>query len=109
MGRESARRDAGPERTATVSILVTLQEILVKDYKVPREKLAPDAQLSDIGIDSLGRLELMFKIEDEFQVKIPGDPPTDLVTIQDVCAYIAGLVASQQAAKKAAPNSGVKS
>jgi acyl carrier protein len=79
-----------------MDILVTLQEILVKDYKVPKEKLAPDAHLSELGIDSLGMLELMFKIEDNFHLKIPGDTPTDLVTVQDVCSYIEGLVADQQ-------------
>lgn len=92
-----------------MNILASLQEILIKDYKVAREKLAPDAQLSDLGIDSLGRLELMFKIEDTFQVKIPGDPPSDLVTVRDVCAYIEGLVASQQGPKKPAPPPAAKS
>jgi len=89
--------------------LITLQEILVKDYKVAREKLAPDAHLSALGIDSLGLLELMFKIEDNFKVKIPGDTPTGLVTVQDVCTYIEGLVAAQQGAEKIALDPAVKS
>jgi acyl carrier protein len=84
-----------------MDILVTLQEILVKDYNVPREKLAPDANLSELGVDSLGLLELMFKIEDDFHVKIPGDTPTNLVTVQDVCTYIEELVAAQPAPKEA--------
>ncbi len=83
-----------------MDILVTLQDILVKDYKVAREKLEPQSELSTLGIDSLGLLELMFKIEDTFHVKIPGDPPTDLVTVQDVCRYIESLLASQPGVKK---------
>ena len=91
-----------------MSILATLQEILVKDYKVPREKLTLDARLSELGLDSLALLELMFKIEDNFRVKIPGDPPTDLATVQDVCTYIEGLVEAQQDPKQTALNSIVK-
>jgi len=37
----------------------------------------------------------MFKIEDGFHVKIPGDPPTGLRTVQDVVAYIDGLIADR--------------
>jgi acyl carrier protein len=80
-----------------MNTLEILQDILVKDYKVPREQLAPDALLGTIGIDSLGMLELMFKIEDHFHVKIPGDPPTDLSTVRDVVAYIDQLVAGRSA------------
>jgi acyl carrier protein len=92
-----------------MDVLFTLREILVKDYKVAREKLAPDAHLSELGIDSLGLLELMFKIEDNFQVKIPGDTPTGLVTVQDVCTYIEGLVADKHGAEKIASQRTVKS
>jgi acyl carrier protein len=80
-----------------MTTLATLQDILVRDYQVPREQLTPDAALTTLGIDSLGFLELMFKIEDEFQVKIPGDPPTDLTTVHDVVGYIDGLIAGRTA------------
>jgi len=81
-----------------MNILATLQDILVKDYKVVPQQAEPEAHLSALGIDSLGLLELMFKIEDTFHLKIQGDPPTDLVTVQDVCTYIETLMAHGQTA-----------
>ena len=80
-----------------MSTLDTLQDILVRDYHLAREGLTPGTLLSTQGMDSLSLLELMFKIEDRFQVKIPGDTPTDLKTIQDVVGYIDGLVARHSA------------
>ena len=80
-----------------MSTLEKLQDILVKDYQVARERLAPDAMLSTLGVDSLGLLELMFKIEDCFHVKIPGDTPTNLTTVHDVVGYIDGLIAHHPA------------
>jgi len=76
-----------------MTTLAALQDILMKDYAIPRERLLPDAFLSSLGVDSLGMLELMFKIEDRFNLKIPGDPPTDLSTVGDVVAYIDSLIA----------------
>jgi acyl carrier protein len=92
-----------------MDVLTTLLGILEKDYKIAPDYLDPQAQLSAVGIDSLGLLELMFKIEDTFHLKIPGDPPTNLMTIQDVCRYIELLVASQQGHSGDARQSGAKS
>jgi len=75
-----------------MSTLRTLQDILVKDYRLKREDVAPEAVLTTLGLDSLSVLELMFKIEDEFHLKIADDTPTDLVTVSDVVVYIDGLL-----------------
>ncbi len=85
-----------------MNTLHTLQDILVRDYDLRREQLAPDAVLAALNLDSLSLLELMFKIEDNFSVKITGDTPTDLVTLNDVVRYVDGLLA-------AAPSSAVAS
>ena len=77
-----------------MTTLQTLQDILVRDYDLPREQLAPEAVLSSLNLDSLSLLELLFKIEDNFSVKITGDTPTDLLTVNDVVLYIDGLLAA---------------
>jgi len=74
-----------------------LRVLLVKDYKLEPDLLTPDAPLEALGIDSLGVAELMFNIEDEFEVAIPGDPVA-LATIGDVVRYIDGLVTTQRPA-----------
>lgn len=85
-----------------MNTLQTLQEILITDYRVPREQVAPDAVLTAIGLDSLSVLELMFKIEDHFHVKIVDDTPTNLVTVNDVVEFIDGLIAKKVASPAAA-------
>jgi acyl carrier protein len=75
-----------------MSTLQTLQDILVRDYTLTREQVVPEAVLSSLGMDSLSVLELMFKIEDRFHLKITGDTPNDLVTVSDVVRYIDGLI-----------------
>jgi acyl carrier protein len=77
-----------------MTTLDTLQDILVRDYDLDREQLGPDAVLASLRLDSLSLLELMFKIEDNFSLKITGDTPTNLVTVNDVVVYIDGLLAA---------------
>ena len=81
-----------------MSTLEELQDILVKDYRISRDQVTSGAVLTAMGLDSLSVLELMFKIEDHFQVKITEDTPTDLVTVDDVIRYIDGLLAKRNSA-----------
>jgi acyl carrier protein len=80
-----------------MTTLDTLVDILVRDYGLDRASIVPEATLATIGLDSLSLLELMFKIEDRYHVKISEDTPTNLVTVNDVVRYIDDLIASQPA------------
>ena len=71
-----------------------LSKILVSDYRTAPETLTPDVSLDELGIDSLGVAELLFNVEDAFQITLPPDP-VDLTTVGDVVAYIDGLIAAQ--------------
>jgi len=71
-----------------------LHAILLKDYKIDPELLTLDAPLESLGIDSLGTVELLWNVEDEFHIKLPQDP-VDLPTVGDVVGYIDRCVAGQ--------------
>jgi acyl carrier protein len=81
-----------------MSTLETLQDILIEEFDLTRERVTPDAGLAALGVDSLDLLELMFKIEDRYKLAIRDDIPTNLATVQDVVRYIDGLLAAQRAA-----------
>ena len=82
-----------------MSTLATLQDILIDEFDLKREQLTPDAELAALGVDSLDLLELMFKIEDRYKLAIRDDVPTTLTTVNDVVAYIDGLLARQGKAR----------
>jgi len=81
-----------------MSTLTTLQDILIRHYRLTQAQLAPEAELSTLGIDSLDMLELFFKIEERFGIKIWDEVPSTLLTVQDVVVYIDGLCVQQGAA-----------
>ena len=77
-----------------------LRLILVRDYKADPDRLAPDTPLESLDVDSLGVAELLFTIEDEFDVKLTKEP-VELNTVADVVGFIDRLVATRQAAAPA--------
>lgn len=68
--------------------------ILVKDHKLPLDRLTLDAPLESLGIDSLGTVELLWNVEDAFKIKLPSEP-VDLPTLGDVVRFVDELVAKQ--------------
>lgn len=75
-----------------MSTLELLQGILIKEFKLSPERLSAEATLTDLGIDSLDLVDLIFKIEDQFGLKIKDDVPRTLLTLGDVAAYIDQLL-----------------
>lgn len=79
----------------------SLCAILMKDHKIAAERLTMDAPLESLGIDSLGTVELLWTIEDAFQITLPPQP-VDLPTLGDVVRYVDGLIARQGVVSAAA-------
>ena len=79
-----------------------LRDILVKDYGVKSDAIAPETQLENLGVDSLGLADLLFTIEDEFKVTVSRDP-VKLVSVAEVGDYIDRLIVEQSLAAAAVP------
>jgi acyl carrier protein len=64
--------------------------------------VAPDARISDLGIDSLGVVEAIFAIEEAFDVSVPfnaNEPGVgfDITTVGSIIAAVQGLIAQRAA------------
>ena len=69
-------------------ILPVIQAFLEKRLDIPAEKITSESTLESLGIDSLLLLELMFELEDQFNIRLSDDTPTPK-TIQDLIGIIA--------------------
>lgn len=47
-----------------------ITELLVEKYGVDAAKVSPNATMADLGLDSLSVAELVFDIEDLFQIEV---------------------------------------
>ena len=78
--------------------LQSLQDILVRKYSLPIEKIEPQATLESLGLDSLDLVETLFEVEDEFHIRVPQDGSVNLkiATVQDIVDIINRLVSQQR-------------
>ena len=82
-----------------------LRQIISRDFEVDPQLLQGDARLEDFAIDSLGLIEIMFAVEEQFGITVPPEPPdarTPINTLNDLVRYIDRLVFEQRGATKAA-------
>jgi acyl carrier protein len=73
--------------TGTMDTLSRIQSMLSTEYGLPIEQLAPEQPLADLGIDSLTTIEFMFKLEDEFSIRL-ADERGDLSTVRDIATLV---------------------
>lgn len=68
-------------------ILERIQKIMKDQFEI--ETVRGDMKIrDDFGLDSIGILELVLAIEEEFQIKVEDDKMDDIITIDDVVSYI---------------------
>ena len=78
-----------------MTTLERLSRILVQRYKLDPGLLTPDQPLGSLGIDSLGMVEMLFFIEEEFGVHLPSEGVT-FGTVGEAAKYIDELIANQK-------------
>ena len=66
----------------------TLANIAVKEFLCDPEKISEDASIKDLGIDSLGLLEFIFRIEEVFAIRIDNEDADKLQTLSDIANLV---------------------
>ena len=78
----------------TTTTFETMKRIIVKDYELAPERLTPATPLTDIDLDSLAITELIFALEDEFNV-VAKTNGQGMQTLGDIAVYIDQLIAER--------------
>ncbi len=59
-----------------------LNEVLVSELGLDADKIKDDAHFEeDLDVDSLGVVELLMALEDEFDIKIPDEEAESIMTV----------------------------
>ena len=73
-----------------------IAKVLSEKYDVDPEAISPEATLIELGLDSLTTVELLFDVEDEFEIEVPEERAT-FKTIAEAAALVDELVQAKGA------------
>jgi acyl carrier protein len=74
-----------------------IYDIVAKEARIERDTLSLDTRLEDLNIESLDMVQILFGIEDTFDVYVPQDDDSfKLETMQDVIDGVKQLIAEKQ-------------
>ena len=72
-----------------------LSGLLVEKFDLPADRITPDANLTDLGLDSLSIVEMVFDVEDEFDIEISQDD-ADFTSLGGAVNLIERLLAEKK-------------
>jgi acyl carrier protein len=66
-----------------------VKKIISETLGVDEKEVKPGSRLVDeLGVDSIGMLDLLLKFEDEFNISIPDQDAEKITRVQDIIDYL---------------------
>ena len=72
-------------------------KVIATSKRIPLETVTIDSEFQALGIDSMDAVEILFALENEFDITIPDEQARSVRSIRDMCAGVEALVAAKNA------------
>jgi acyl carrier protein len=73
-------------------------QVIAKTQHLPPESITIDQTFAELKFDSLDGMNIMFAIENEFDISIPDDQAVKIKSVREMVEGIEKLVAAKEAA-----------
>ena len=71
--------------------------VIAQTQHIPEEKITIDSSFQDLSIDSLDGINILFALENEFDINIPDDAAREIRGIREMVEGVRKLVEIKQA------------
>jgi acyl carrier protein len=75
-------------------------QVIAKTQHLPPESITIDKTFEEMKFDSLDGMNILFAIENEFDISIPDDQAVHIKSVRDMVEGIEKLVAAKEAATR---------
>ena len=77
------------QRETNLPLSERVQTLLAEAIQVPPEMVTPDLAFGDLPQwDSLGHMEVMMRLEEQFGVAINADTIAELISVPEICKFL---------------------
>ena len=76
--------------------------VIAASKRIPVESVTIDSDFAKLGIDSMDAVEILFALENEFDINIPDDAAREVRGIRQMCEGVERLLEAKRAGGKVA-------
>ena len=70
-------------------------KVIATSKRIPLETVTIDSEFLQLGIDSMDAVEILFALENEFDINIPDDEVRQVRSVRQMCEGVEKLVAAK--------------
>jgi acyl carrier protein len=78
-------------------------KVIATSKRIPLETVSVDSEFQQLGIDSMDAVEILFAMENEFDISISDEEARKVRTVRQMCEGVDRLVAAKAAGSPLQP------
>jgi len=78
-------------------LIQRVAKVIATSKRIPPETVTIDSEFAQLGIDSMDAVEILFALENEFDISIPDEEARSVRSVRDMCMGVERLVAAKDA------------
>jgi acyl carrier protein len=79
-------------------LIQRIVKVIATSKRIPLESVTIDSEFEQIGIDSMDAVEILFALENEFDISIPDEEVRQVRNVRQMCEGVERLVAAKSGA-----------
>ncbi|HTX40146.1 MAG TPA: acyl carrier protein [Bryobacteraceae bacterium] len=73
-------------------------KVIATSRRIPLETVTIDSEFQQLGIDSMDAVEILFALENEFDISIPDEEVRNVRNVRQMCEGVEKLIAAKSGA-----------
>jgi acyl carrier protein len=78
-------------------LIERVRKVIATSKRIPLESVTNESDFQQLGIDSMDAVEILFALENEFDINIPDEEVRSVRSVRDMCEGVEKLIALKSA------------
>ena len=78
-------------------LIERVRKVIAASKRIPEDKVAVDSTFEELGIDSMDAVEILFALENEFDINIPDEEVKSVRNVRQMVEGVERLLAAKSA------------
>jgi acyl carrier protein len=79
-------------------LIERVRKVIATSKRIPEEQVTIDSSFEELGIDSMDAVEILFALENEFDINIPDEEVKSVRNVRQMAEGVERLLANKPAA-----------